>query len=129
MERKARSQAQQAAHDVAVHKPGRPNGKDKVKTSAASGWNESSDEEEEDEEDEEGTSDEEPRATTASRTGHTQAASNERGNIANLSGGFSSRTSVNDSGHQSQQRPLRSLPQIPAAKAQAGEFLWCYLRR
>jgi CCR4-NOT transcriptional complex subunit CAF120 len=47
-ERKARSQAQQAAHNAAVHKPGRSNGKGKMKSTGA--WGESSEEEEEEEE-------------------------------------------------------------------------------
>ncbi|GJE88684.1 hypothetical protein PsYK624_047670 [Phanerochaete sordida] len=52
-ERKAKSQAQQAAHDAAVHKPGRANGRQKKKTREAGAWGESSDEEEEEEEEEE----------------------------------------------------------------------------
>jgi CCR4-NOT transcriptional complex subunit CAF120 len=51
-ERKAKVQAQQAAHHAATHKPGRANG-NKRKSRIAGAWNESSDEEEEDEEEEE----------------------------------------------------------------------------
>ncbi|KAJ6609223.1 hypothetical protein B0H10DRAFT_2226083 [Mycena sp. CBHHK59/15] len=52
-ERKAKAQAQQAAHDAAVHRPGRANGKRKSRIADRGGWNESSDEEEEEEEEEE----------------------------------------------------------------------------
>ncbi|KAF9223773.1 hypothetical protein BS17DRAFT_117890 [Gyrodon lividus] len=52
VERKARLQAQQAAHQAAVHRPGRANGK-RVSSARVGGWNETSDEEEdEDDEDE-----------------------------------------------------------------------------
>lgn len=61
-ERKARLQAQQAAHQAAVNRPGRANGKRSVSGPRSSGWNESSDEEEEDDEedDDDADSDEEP---------------------------------------------------------------------
>ena len=123
VERKARSQAQQAAHDAAVHKPGRPNGKPNANQAAARGWNESSDEEDEEDEDEDGSSDDEPRAASASRTGHGQVppATSERGNIMSQAGALSSRTSVNDTTYQPQQRPLRSLPQIPPTRSQGGK--------
>ena len=121
VERKARSQAQQAAHDAAVHKPGRPNGKTKAVPSAARGWNESSDEEEEeeDDDDDDASSDDEPRAASASRTGHSQAApsAGEHGDGMGQPGGLRSRTPVGDSA----QRPPRSLPQIPGAGRAQGE--------
>ena len=50
-QRKLKSQAQQAAHDAAVHRPGRSNGKKKAKDAGA--WAVSSDEEEDEEEEEE----------------------------------------------------------------------------
>lgn len=63
-ERKAKSQAQQAASQAAAHRPGRANGKGKTKTRDQGAWGESSDEEEEEEDDEEeeedADSDEEP---------------------------------------------------------------------
>ncbi|KAI5983349.1 hypothetical protein EDD15DRAFT_2390858 [Pisolithus albus] len=52
-ERKARMQAQQAAHQAAVSRPGRANGKRSVSGPRSAGWNESSDDDEEDEEEEE----------------------------------------------------------------------------
>lgn len=51
-ERKARVQAQQAAHQAAVHRPGRANGKRSVSGPRAGAWNDSSEEEDEDEEEE-----------------------------------------------------------------------------
>lgn len=51
-ERKAKAQAQQAAHHAATHKPGRANGKSKPRHKESGAWGESSEEEEEEEEDE-----------------------------------------------------------------------------
>lgn len=69
VQRKARLQAQQAAHQAAVHRPGRANGK-RGSAARVSGWNETSDEDEEDEEEEEeeeADSDEEPSTTGSKR--------------------------------------------------------------
>jgi CCR4-NOT transcriptional complex subunit CAF120 len=66
VQRKARLQAQQAAHQAAVHRPGRANGK-RGPNSRVSGWNETSDEddeEEEEEEEEDGDSDSEDEPST-----------------------------------------------------------------
>lgn len=71
VQRKARLQAQQAAHQAAVHRPGRANGR-RESTARVSGWNETSDEDEEEEEEEEeeegeeADSDDEP-STTGSK--------------------------------------------------------------
>ncbi|KAF7327655.1 PH domain-containing protein [Mycena kentingensis (nom. inval.)] len=51
--RKAKIEAQQAAHNAAVHRPGRANGRKRSKIADRGGWGESSDEEEEEEEEEE----------------------------------------------------------------------------
>ncbi|KAK7690672.1 hypothetical protein QCA50_005771 [Cerrena zonata] len=64
-ERKAKAQAQQAAHHAATHKPGRANGKSKPRHKESGAWGESSEEEEEEEEeedddDEDADSDDEP---------------------------------------------------------------------
>ncbi|KAI9461676.1 hypothetical protein BJY52DRAFT_1203440 [Lactarius psammicola] len=53
MQRKAKSEAQQAAHEAAAHRPGRGTGKVKTKSKAAGGWGDSSEEEEDEEEDDE----------------------------------------------------------------------------
>jgi len=50
-QRRIKSQAQQAAHDAAVHRPGRSHGKKKARQAGA--WDASSEEEEEEEEEEE----------------------------------------------------------------------------
>jgi CCR4-NOT transcriptional complex subunit CAF120 len=52
-DRKLRSQAQQDAHRLAVHTPGRLNGKKKAKEGDVGAWNMSSDDEEEEEEEDE----------------------------------------------------------------------------
>lgn len=52
VQRKAKLQAQQAAHQAAVQRPGRANGK-RGSNSRVSGWNETSDEDEDEEEEEE----------------------------------------------------------------------------
>ncbi|KAI6042615.1 hypothetical protein EDC04DRAFT_2968693 [Pisolithus marmoratus] len=70
-ERKARLQAQQAAHQAAVNRPGRANGKRPISGPRSAGWNESSDEEEEDEEeddDDDADSDGEPSTMDNKRT-------------------------------------------------------------
>ena len=74
VQRKARLQAQQAAHQAAVNRPGRANGK-RGSNSRVSGWNETSDEDEEEEEEEEeeedADSDDEPSATGSKRPSQT----------------------------------------------------------
>jgi CCR4-NOT transcriptional complex subunit CAF120 len=52
-ERKKKAQAQQAAQQAAVTKPGRANGRKRTAAAAAGAWGESSDEDEEEEEDDE----------------------------------------------------------------------------
>ena len=52
MQRKARSEAQQAAHEAATHRPGRGTAKAKNKPKRGGAWGDSSEEEEEDEEEE-----------------------------------------------------------------------------
>ena len=74
VQRKARLQAQQAAHQAAVHRPGRANGK-RGSGPRVSGWNETSDEDEEEEEEEEeeedADSDNEPSTTGSKRPSQT----------------------------------------------------------
>ncbi|KAG6856890.1 hypothetical protein H0H87_012471 [Tephrocybe sp. NHM501043] len=109
-ERKAKAQAQQAAHQIATHKPGRANGKRKSRVAGA--WNESSDEEEEEEDDDDDDDDD--------------ADSDAEPSLANKqnSGSGSSTTSLQQRQQQpseqigeqqySHLRPPRSLPQVPA---------------
>ncbi|CAL1716672.1 unnamed protein product [Somion occarium] len=124
-ERKAKAQAQQAAHQVAVTKPGRVNGKAKVKKEGGA-WAESSDEEEEEEEeedDEDADSDEEapPRrgrqeqnapsasASMAGRPGYPGSVRgvSPGGSVAEAAGAFP------------QARRPRDLPQVPGM---SGEY-------
>lgn len=68
-ERKARVQAQQAAHQAAVHRPGRANGKRSVSGPRAGVWNDSSEEDDDDdeEEDDDADSDDEPSTMDSKR--------------------------------------------------------------
>ncbi len=135
-ERKARSQAQQAAHDEAVHKPGRPNGKQKSRQgSGGGGWNDSSDEEEDDEEEEDEDEDDEedegkeedderrPVSTDKNHGGQIAAPVGRnpilQNQMRNFSGPAMDSAEVQQPSMQQQysqqfqQRPLRTLPQIP----------------
>ncbi|OCB85327.1 hypothetical protein A7U60_g7632 [Sanghuangporus baumii] len=121
-ERKARSAAQQAAHEEILHKPGRPNGKQRAKQREG-GWESSEDEEEEEEEEEEddddvNTDDEAPR--TASRGPPSGAPSiaapvGRNPMVQQQMRGLSPSNSASEEfrDHQSQQRAVRTLPQIP----------------
>ena len=112
-ERKAKVQAQQAAHHAATHKPGR-NGKRKSKYAGA--WNVSSEEEEEEEEEEEDDADSDGEPAVA------------RGQSASSSSAApSAKPPPNQGGHgdysqpeapqtYSHLRPPRTLPQIPGGR-------------
>ncbi|KAG6910858.1 hypothetical protein DXG01_007174 [Tephrocybe rancida] len=114
-ERKAKAQAQQAAHHLATHKPGRVNGKRKSR--AAGAWNQSSDDEEEEEEEDDDDDDDDDDDADSD-------AEPSLGNKQN-SGPASSSTSLQhrqqqqfveqggDPQQYSQLRPPRSLPQVP----------------
>lgn len=108
--RKAKVQAQQAAHLAAQHKPGRANGK---KSKAADAWDDSSDEEEEDEEDEEdddADSDAEPLPPRmrGSPSGHPQNAQAGRPSVYGQFAG--------EGGQPSHLRAPRTLPQPPTGR-------------
>ncbi|KAF9007597.1 hypothetical protein BDQ17DRAFT_1324157 [Cyathus striatus] len=106
-ERKAKAQAQQAAHQAAVHKPGRANGNRKSRVGGA--WNESSEEEEEEEEDEEGESDGEPPLTRGQNTPSSgPGSSNASMRLSQTQGG--------EAQPHSHLRPPRNLPQIPGGR-------------
>ena len=119
-ERKAKSQAQQAAYEAAVHKPGRANGRQKKKMRDAGAWGESSDEEEEEEEeedeDEDADSDEEPQRRDGGRVDQRGLASPARpGGRAVSPGG-----PVRDGSPASQYRPPRDLPPVPMGQGYPG---------
>lgn len=131
-ERKARSQAQQAAHDAVLHKPGRPNGKQRAKPKQREdGWESSEDEEEDDDDDEEeGDSDVEkggPYAGSASRSSHGPQIAAPIGRnpvhqqqMRGLSPSASG-ADLREQMHQQQQgRQIRTLPQIPRGRSPAG---------
>lgn len=104
-ERKAKAQAQQAAHFAASHKPGKANSKGKAKAAVTGTWNESSDEEEEDEEDE----DEDEQVDSDDG----QEARKNRNGIG-ASSTFLRRSDPTETTHApSQTRPSRTLPQVP----------------
>ncbi|KAF8632220.1 hypothetical protein AX15_001978 [Amanita polypyramis BW_CC] len=115
-ERKAKVQAQQIAHNAAVHKPGRLNGKRKSRVGGA--WNESSEEEDDDEDDEdedEGDSDDEK---PASNKAHTPPSGNASSNASirppqhqNQPGD----TIAEPNNHQGLRGP-RTLPQLPGGR-------------
>ncbi|KZT29755.1 hypothetical protein NEOLEDRAFT_1144853 [Neolentinus lepideus HHB14362 ss-1] len=118
MERKAKSQAKEAAHEVAVHRPGRVNGRQKGKARDRGVWNDSSeeeeDEEEDDDDDEDVGSDAEPPASVSSRANLPAPAGSSSGHSAQpvtsrIPSGPLAQTSA-----QSQARPSRHLPQTPA---------------
>ena len=119
-ERKARSAAQQAAHEEILHKPGRPNGKQRAKQREG-GWESSEDEEEEDDEDEDddvNTDDEAHRTSSRGPPSGTSSIAAPVGRnpmVQQQMRGLSPSNSTSEEfkDHQSQQRSVRTLPQIP----------------
>jgi CCR4-NOT transcriptional complex subunit CAF120 len=115
-QRLAKSQAQQAAHQAAAHRPGKSggaNGKGKKKASRG-GWAESSDEEEEeeDEDDEDVDSDGDPVASGRSQ-GHGTGPGQNFGKLSAQGSPYGSNTDLNQ--HQlGQGRPQRHLPRPPS---------------
>ncbi|EKM58341.1 uncharacterized protein PHACADRAFT_90445 [Phanerochaete carnosa HHB-10118-sp] len=113
-ERKAKSQAQQAAHDAAVHQPGRANGRRQKKARDAGAWGESSEEEEEeeDEEDEDADSDSDNRPPArGGRMGQRGFGSPHR-SMQPAEHGVSPGAHPQE-GSPSQPRRPRDLPQVP----------------
>ena len=131
-ERKARSQAQQAAHEAVLHKPGRPNGKQKTKPKEG-GWESSEEEEEEeDDEDEDGDSDDDKaRGASASRSSHgpptivapvgrNPAVQQQMRGLSPSNSGMDPRDPYGQ--QQQYQRAPRTLPQIPRGRSPGGEI-------
>lgn len=133
-ERKAKSQAQQAALQAAAHRPGKANGR-KGRPAADSGaWGESSEEEEEEEEEEEDDevdSDEEPapRRTSvsdqASALGHgAPPSAGARSPYAQTSAGSPARSQVDvNAGAYPGSRQARNLPQVPGQRLPGSSLL------
>lgn len=129
MQRKARSEAQQAAHEAATHRPGRGTGKAKSKSKAAGAWGDSSEEEEEeeeeeDDEDEDVDSDGQPTAPRDDRSVSNYAASanNHRSQYSSPRGP-SPLASGDASSYQAQPhaRPPRNLPPVPPSRGHDGD--------
>ncbi|KAI0001474.1 hypothetical protein BJV74DRAFT_818881 [Russula compacta] len=123
MQRKARTEAQQAAHEAATHRPGRGKGKAKNKPKSVGGWGDSSEEEEdddEDEEDEDVDSDGQPVAPRDDRSVSNYAASvNQRSSRFDSPRGPSPLASAGDAPPpQTHPRPPRNLPPVPIPRGQ-----------
>ena len=116
MQRKARTEAQQAAHDVATHRPGRGTAKAKNKSKAVGAWGDSSEEEEDEEdeeEDEDVDSDGQP-ATHDDRSVSNYAASlNQRSRLSTPRGQSPLPSGGDAPPQQPQPRPPRNLPPVP----------------
>ena len=124
MQRKARTEAQQAAHEAATHRPGRGKGKAKNKPKSVGAWGDSSEEEddddEEDEEDEDVDSDGQPAAPRDDRSVSNYAASvNQRSSRLDSPRGPSPLASAGDAPPpQTHPRPPRNLPPVPIPRGQ-----------
>ncbi|KAI0663874.1 hypothetical protein C8Q70DRAFT_1050494 [Cubamyces menziesii] len=129
-ERKAKTQAQQAAHQAAAHRPGKANGRKGGKPRDSGAWGESSEEEEEEEEEEDDDvdSDDEPAPRTRTTSVSDQASALGHGappSIAgrspypqtNTSSPARSQVDVNNNpGAYPAQRRGRDLPQVPGQR-------------
>lgn len=117
-ERKAKVQAQQAAQHAAAHRPGRANGKKKLRAVDNGAWNESSDEEEEEEEEEEDddvdSDDERPATNKAPSSGI--ASSNVSVRPPQNQGPAHGEYGQDPQPTYSHLRPPRNLPQIPGGR-------------
>ncbi|KAH9959584.1 hypothetical protein BC827DRAFT_1212394 [Russula dissimulans] len=126
MQRKARSEAQQAAHEAATHRPGHGMGKTRNKAKAVGAWGDSSEEEEEEEEDEEDEdvdSDGEPVAPRDDRSvsnSNYATSSNQRSRFSSPRGPSPLASGGDPPPAQppSQARPPRNLPPVPIPRAQ-----------
>ena len=123
MERKARTEAQQAAHEAATHRPGRGAAKAKNKAKRGGAWGESSEEEEEDDEDEDEDedvdSDGQPANPRDDRSVSNYAASlNQRSRLSTPRGPSPLPNGGDALPHQPHPRPPRNLPPVPVLRGQ-----------
>ncbi|TFK49960.1 hypothetical protein OE88DRAFT_1645739 [Heliocybe sulcata] len=122
MERKAKSQAKEAAHEAAVHRPGRAADRRKGKARDRGAWNDSSEEEEEEEEeedededeDEEVGSDAEPPASVSSRANPPAPAGSSSGHSSRHMTPRGASGPLAETSAYAQPRPPRHLPQTPS---------------
>jgi CCR4-NOT transcriptional complex subunit CAF120 len=122
-ERKARTEAQQAAHEAATHRPGRGTGKPKDKLKTVGTWGDSSEDEEEEEEEEEDDdvdSDGQPVALRDDRSASNYTASVNQRSLVSSPRGPSPLTSGVDAPPPLQPipRPPRNLPPVPVPRGQ-----------
>lgn len=121
MQRKARTEAQQAAHEAATHRPGRVMGRPKNKFKSVGTWGDSSEEEEDEEEEEEDVdSDGQPVAPRDDRSVSNYATSvHQRSRVPSLRGP-SPLAGAADAPPPTQPmpRPPRNLPPVPVLRGQ-----------
>jgi CCR4-NOT transcriptional complex subunit CAF120 len=123
MQRKARTEAQQAAHEAATHRPGRGTAKAKNKLKRGGAWGDSSeeeeDEDEEEEEDEDVDSDGQPANPRDDRSVSNYAASlNQRSRLSTPRGPSPLPSGGDPPPQQPQPRPPRNLPPVPVLRGQ-----------
>ena len=121
MQRKARSEAQQAAHDAATHRPGRGTAKAKKRPNTVGAWGDSSEEEEEEEEDEDEDvdSDGQPVVLRDDRSVSNYAASlNQRSRLSTPRGPSPLPSGGDAPLPQPPPRPPRNLPPVPVLRGQ-----------
>jgi CCR4-NOT transcriptional complex subunit CAF120 len=126
MERKARTEAQQAAHEAATHRPGRVMGRPKNKFKSVGTWQDSSEEEDEEEEDEEDVdSDGQPVAPRDDRSVSNYAASlHQRSRVPSPRGPSPLAGAVDaPPPTQPMPRPPRNLPPVPVLRGQGTSHL------
>ena len=117
MQRKARSEAQQAAHEAATHRPGRGMAKAKNKLKRGGAWGDSSEDEEE--EDEDVDSDGQPANPRDDRSVSNYAASlNQRSRLSTPRGPSPIPSGSDQPPQQPQPRPPRNLPPVPVLRGQ-----------
>ena len=134
MQRKARTEAQQAAHDVATHRPGRGTAKSKNRAETVGAWGDSSEEEEEEEEeddDEDVDSDGQPVVPRDDRSVSNYATSlNQRSRISTPRGPSPLASGGDAQSLQPPPRPPRNLPPVPIPRGQGALlalFILCTL--
>lgn len=120
MQRKARTEAQQAAHEAATHRPGRGTAKAKNKPKRGGAWGDSSEEEDEEDEDEDEDvdSDGQPANPRDDRSVSNYAASLNQRSRLSTPRGPSPLPSGDPPPQQPQPRPPRNLPPVPVLRGQ-----------
>jgi CCR4-NOT transcriptional complex subunit CAF120 len=116
MQRKARTEAQQAAHEAATHRPGRGSGSAKNRHKASGAWGDSSEEEEEEEDDEDVDSDGQPVAPRDDLS--VSPSANQRSQYSSPRGP-SPLASGDAPSNQPHPRPPRNLPPVPTSRVQS----------